>query len=129
MRAGVTRVHKLVTSNEVKARVLRQAGIEVLETVAIPQILLKQMTGEGAKVESAARATAVDDPKRSPRLAPVRTTRGGAWLVESEPSVVPQHGRTRRLSRCSTHSSAEPAPERSACGAVVPTVSPSRARA
>jgi hypothetical protein len=59
-------------------RVLREAGIEVLETVAIPDLLLKQMTGEGATIESSARATPIDDPKRSPRLAPVRTTRRGA---------------------------------------------------
>ena len=57
---------------------LREAGIEVLETVAIPQTLLKQMTGEGATIESTARATSIDDPKRSPRLGPVRTTRRGA---------------------------------------------------
>ena len=106
---GVTRVHKLVTSNELKVsstlrppstlhpppstlrpppsalrpppfkvRVLREAGIEVLETVAIPDLLLKQMTGEGATIESTARATSIDDPKRSPRLGPVRTTRRGA---------------------------------------------------
>jgi len=75
---GVTRVHKLVTSNELKVRVLREAGIEVLETVAIPDLLLKQMTGDGATIESTARATSIDDPKRSPRLGPVRTTRRGA---------------------------------------------------
>jgi len=49
--------------------------------VAIPDLLLKQMTGEGATIESSARATPIDDPKRSPRLTPVRsgaTTRRGA---------------------------------------------------
>ena len=67
-------------------RVLREAGIEVLETVAIPDLLLKQMTGEGAAIESSARATSIDDPKRSPRLGPVRTTRRGA-VHKPQPTI------------------------------------------
>ena len=116
---GVTRVHKLVTSNETKARVLREADIEVLETVAIPQAFLTTLrSGEGATVEALARkqeaqeaSPASDAPSppapappasasapspRSPNLRPTRATAKPKATIAKGSALVVQSTRGKK---------------------------------